>query len=512
MACIAFVMGCKRDSDYIGGKPSPYIANFDLRKIYQGKDVTLTLENMRQASMVRGQVVSDHSGNNMPAGLLVIQNSRTSGNGIDSLRGISINIGADAAKYFPGDSVHVKIEGGILKRVDGILQITGISGANVTKVASGIKPTINRGYGNLINRFPDRFDGTLIRIVKGTFNPTLAPNTILSGDKTLNDGAGDVTLHTEANATFANTIPPYSGNYLGITFAKQGTDGKVKPEHRVRTAADIVTLSSTVDVPEAVISGFLNDPMGGDGNHEYIQFRATKDIDFAVTPFSVATNNNAGTAEPLGFPVNGWATGQVRTYKIELKTGSVKKGEFFYVGGINKLIDGPSSASMASVNWIAAVNYNTVSPRFNNEQTNTGNATANLMANSGNAFGIALFRGLQITAQTQPIDVVFVHNGGSLFQAGPAPTYGVGYRIGNTDFYDAVDPSTGINQPYFNQGTNTQRFTYTTPGDQGFFYLLGGTFDTGLGKWVSARSQTIVPLTKTSTVSEIETDKSTVIK
>lgn len=512
MACIAFMTGCKRESDYIGGAPSPYIANFDLRKIYQGKDVTLTLENMRSAYMVRGQVVSDHSGNNMPAGLLVIQNLRASGNGIDSLRGISINIGADAAKYVPGDSVTVKIEGGVLKKVDGILQVTGISGANVTKVASGIKPIINRGYGNLINQFPDRFDGTLIRVVKGTFNPTLAPNTTLSGDKTLNDGAGDVILHTEANATFANAVPPYSGNYLGIIFAKQGSDGKVSPQHRVRTAADIVTLSSTVDVPEAVISGFLNDPQGGDGNNEYIQFRATKDINFAETPFSIATNNNAGTAAPTGFPVNGWATGQVRTYKIELKTGSVKKGEFFYVGGPNKLINAANSTSIASANWIAAVNYNTASPRFNNESPATGSATANLMANSGNAFGIALFRGLEITPTSQPIDVVFVHNGGSLFQAGPAPTYGVGYRIGNTDFYDAVDPSTGINQPYFNQGTNTQRFTYTTPGDQGFFYLLGGAFDTGLGKWVKARSQTIVQLSKTSTIAEIETDDSTVIK
>ncbi|MCY1526129.1 hypothetical protein D9M68_611330 [compost metagenome] len=280
----------------------------------------------------------------------------------------------------------------------------------------------------------------------------------------------------------------------------------------MRTAADIVTLSSTVDVPEAVISGFLNDPMGGDGNNEYIQFRATKDINFAETPFSIATNNNAGTAAPIGFPVNGWATGQVRSYKIELKTGSVKKGEFFYVGGINKLINAASSTSIASANWIAAVNYNTVSPRFNSEQPTTGNATANLIANSGNSTGIALFRGLEITAATQPIDVVFIHNGGSLFQAGPAPTYGVGYRVGNTDFYDAVDPSTGINQPYFNQGTNTQRFTYVTPADSGNFYLLGGTFDTVLGKWVQARSQTIVTLTKTSTLSEIETDGSTVIK
>lgn len=512
IAFAAIWMGCKRDSDYVNATPSSFIANFDLRKLYTGKDVTLTGENMRGASTVRGLVISDHSGNNMPAGLLVLQNSRTAGNGIDSLRGISINIGADASKYVPGDSVHVKIEGGVLKRVDGIMQVTGVSGANVTKVASGRNVVAARGYGNLIAAFPDRYESTLVNIVKGTFNPTLAPAATLKGSLTLNDGAGDIVLHTENAASFANVVPPYSGNYKGIIFNKLGADGKLTAQHRVRTAADIVTLSSTVDVPEVVFSGFINDVAGGDGNNEYMQFRATKDINFAATPFSIATCNNAGTTVPLGVPQQGWATGQAKTYKLELKTGTVKKGEFFYVGGINRLINGSSSTSIASANWILALNYNVASPKFNTASEAFGNPSGGLFANSGNAFGMAIFRGLNITSLSQPIDVIWVHNGGSLFAAGPAPTYGTGYRIGNTDFYDAVDPATGTPQPYYNQGTNTQRFTYVTPVDIGSFYVLGGTFDTSLGKWVKARSQTIVTLTKTSSLSEIEGANSTVIK
>ncbi len=511
IAFVAILMGCKRDSDYVMATASSYISNFDLRKLYTGTDVALTTENMRAATTVRGVVISDHSGNNLPVGLLILQNSRVAGNGIDSLRGMSINIGADAGKYVPGDSVHVKIEGGILKRVDGILQITGISGSNVTKVASGRPVPSTRGYANLIAAFPDRYESTLLNIVKGTFNPTLAPTATLSGDKILNDGSSDIILHTEPNATFANTIPAYSGNYKGIIFTKVGANGKVTAQHRVRTAADMVTLSSTVDVPEFVFSGFVNDVAGPDGNYEYMQFRATKDINFALTPFSIVTCNNAGTTVPLGVPVLGWATGQGKTYKLELKSGTVKKGEFFYVGGNNKLINGTTSTFM-DVNWILAVNYNVVSARFNVETTVTGNASGGLFANSGNAFGMAAFRGLNVTEASQPIDVVWVHNGGALFVAAPAPSYGQGYRVANNDVYDAVDPSTGIPQPFFTQGTNTQRLAYVTPVDIGSYYVLGGVFDTNLGKWVQARSQTIVTLTKTSSVAEIEGPNATVIK
>ncbi|TZF82322.1 hypothetical protein FW774_16185 [Pedobacter sp. BS3] len=508
-------MGCKRDSDYIKNTVSPYISNFDIRKLYKGSDVTLTKETMREATYLKGVVISDHSGNNLPAGLLVVQNIRRVGNGIDSLRGMAINLGSDAAKYVPGDSVHIKIEGGVLKRVDGILQITGIPGANVTKVASGVTVKANRGFANQILAMPDRFECTLITIVKATYNPTLEPTDVMAGDKKLNDGTSDLNLHTEANATFANLVPPYSGNYTGIVF-NIVNNGVSAPQHRIRTANDIVTLSSTVDIPEIVITGWVNDVEGTDANYEYMQFRATKDINFAVTPFSVVTTNNAGASTPTGFPTLGWATGDLRTYKLELTSGTVSKGEFFYVGGTNKFINGSSSTSIATSKWIKSFNYNSNdSPKFYTGGSTFGTKTGNLLANSGNTFGIAVFRGLDVTPDAFPIDVVFITGSvGSVYQAGPAPTYGVGYRIGNTDVYDRIDPITGNPQYYYRSGTNTFAFTYA-PGaatNAGDFYILGGVFDTVLGKWTKARSQTLVDLSKTSTIAEIENEKSTEIK
>ncbi|RYE21407.1 MAG: hypothetical protein EOP42_25930, partial [Sphingobacteriaceae bacterium] len=115
----------------------------------------------------------------------------------------------------------------------------------------------------------------------------------------------------------------------------------------------------------------------------------------------------------------------------------------------------------------------------------------------------AVFSGTTVTKDTQPIDVLFVATGGSLFSAGPPA---VGYKIANTDFYDVINPVTLQAQPYYRQGSNTLALAYTTPGDAGFFYKLGGTYNPRLGKWVKARSQQTIILTKTSALNEIEAE------
>jgi hypothetical protein len=504
----SILAACKRDSDYIKSNASPFISNFDLRKLYKGTDVALNTDLMRGANSLRGQVISDHSGNNLPAGLLIIQNTRRVGNGIDSLRGMAINIGADAAKYVPGDSVHINIEGGVIKRVDGILQISGVDASKVTKVASNVELKANRGFANQIVANPSAFECTLITIVKGTFNPTLSPTDVLSGSKSLNDGTSDIVMHTQANASFANVIPPYSGNYTGIVF-NIVKDGVSKAEHRVRKASDIVTLSSEIETTAAVISGFMADPNGGDPRYEYVQLLATQDINFAVTPFSVIVSNNAGGASPGGFPTNGWVAGgtvnvaQFRTYKFALTSGTVKKGEFFYVGGDQKFINGANSTSMSALKWIRSFNYTTTNGDDGiGFKTTVGSTTAGLMANSGNSFGIALFNTRNVTKDTNPIDVVFTWSGGSLYSAGPPPA---GFRVANNDFYDRVDPITLREQPYYRSGTNTQHLGAYPTADIGYFNKLGGVYSATLGKWVQARSRVLVQLTKQSAISEIET-------
>src|SRR4051794_23070717 len=84
--------GCKK-GDYPGNYPgatiSPYISIYDVRDLYNGSDITLSKDNMFGAAKITGTVVSDHSGGNLPAGLLVLQDQRR----LSQLRGISVAIG-----------------------------------------------------------------------------------------------------------------------------------------------------------------------------------------------------------------------------------------------------------------------------------------------------------------------------------------------------------------------------------------------------------------------------------
>ncbi|MFC5284420.1 DUF5689 domain-containing protein [Pedobacter alpinus] len=494
-AAVTFT-GCD-ESNYPGGTISPYIPIYDLRNIYKGTDVNLSIDNMFGSNQVTGVVVSDHSGNNLPSGLLVIQDRRR----LNQLRGISITIGAEAANYIPGDSVNVKIDGGILKRVDGLLQVTNIPASAVTKVGSGKNIPPNRVPSSYILADPNRYESTLVAIVKGGFDPLPQPTDVLSGEKTLNDGFENITLKTDANATFANKNNlPVLGNFFGIVFNTL-VNNEIVPQVRLRTESDIIYLSSTIEISPIIISGFMADPVGGDGNYEYMQFLATRDINFAVTPFSVVVTNNAGASLPTGFPSRGWATGSLatsgaaRTYQYNLTSGFVAKGTFFYVGGSTKLINGAGSPNISAANWITAINYTTIDGANGN-----GRRTTNVIGNSGNASGIAVFEGTNVNVNTKPVDVIFIGSGGSLFTAGPPP---VGYRIANTDFYDIVNPITLESQPFYRNGSNTLNFNYL-PSNLGYFNKLGGIYNADLGRWVKARTQTGVLLTSTSTLTELE--------
>jgi Family of unknown function (DUF5689) len=498
LCMLVIFTGCDKNGNYPGGQVSPYISIYDVKDVYKGTDITLSKDVLFGSTKITGVVVSDHSGNNLPTGLLVMQDRRR----LSELRGIALSVGAEAAKYVPGDSLVVDIAGGVLKRVDGILQITGVAAASITKVSSGNAIAANRVPSNLILANPDKYEATLVVIVKAGFNPLPAPTDTYTGDKVLNDGFGDLTLHTEAAASFAKNTLPFLGNYYGIPFNKQVGDNQLVPQLRMRTATDAVVLSSTINVTPVIITGFISDVSGSDGNYEYIQLMATRDINFATTPFSVVVTNNANASTPTGFPANGWATGGLRTYKLNLNTGTAAKGTFFYVGGTGKTINGASSTSMASSNWIKAYNY-TLS-----DGEGFGTKTSGLFANSGNASGLAVFSGTTITAASVPLDVLFVSTGGSLYTTTPST---MGYRIGNTDWYDVKNPITLVDQPFYRAGSNTLNMSYTTA-DLGYFYKMGGEYSVSLGRWMKARTQTNVLLTKTSAISEIEGTGSTILK
>lgn len=489
-ACIVLMTACKRDSDYVNSSPGPYISNFDLRKLYKGTDLILDKSITGQATYVAGQVTSDHSGGNLPAGLLFIQNLRMVGNGVDSLRGIAINIGAAAANYVPGDSVHIKIEGSTLKRINGLLQITGITESKVERVATGIKPLITPISTVTTLAKPDNFESCLVLANDCNFEPNIGVETI-EGVKTFNDGPGNMQINVYGTASFKSQFLPYSAKISGIVIPSVNNG---VPQIWPRIKNDFIPTSIVVDpsIPlgpnPAIISGYFANPSGTDANYEYIQFMATQDLDFRQKPFTVYATNNAGASTPAGFPAAGWNTGGLRTYKFNITRGTVAKGQFFYVGGY-KQIAGISSTDISAANWALSKLYSD-----NAGDDGIGDKTANLLANSGNSAGVAIFATKVVELNTAPSDVVFF--GGSV---GNVYGSGVGYSICNNDYYNTSNA--GTPQPFYGQGKNT--FKFAIPLDTEFSYL-GGEYDVPTGKWTKSRVHKTVAVPKTATLPVIE--------
>jgi len=472
---------CKRDSDLVLVNPSPFIANFDLRKLYKNAEVQLNTSNLAGANSIRGVVISDQGNGNVPAGLLILQNSRITGSGIDSLRGIALNIGAEAGKYLPGDSVHIKIEGSTLKRENGILQLTGVNSSEVKKIASNRSVRVRAVNAGTLSSSPDFYESTLVTVSKGVVEPEPATGEVFVGDKIINDGFGKVAVHTEANASLAKAALVPFADFTGIAFKTSNNAIQVWPRY-----LDDVYELDIIKVSPLVITGYLIDPTSSDANYEYMQFKATKDINFAVTPMAIVTTNNAGITAA---PVLGWAMGGVRTYKFNITSGTVKKGQFCYVGG-NKNIWGAGSTNISGAVWIKSMQYATVNG------DGFGTATTNLLANSGNVAGIAVFDGINVTATSTPLDVVMFGGGGSIYSAGPPE---VGYRITNTDKYSVIQNRKRVS--FYGAGTNTNKFAFPAATN---FTVLGGVYDATTGLWSTGRAARGIELKANSQLSEIE--------
>lgn len=493
LAVAVLLTACAK-TNYPGGEVSPYVGIYDVRALYKNSPTMLTMESLGGSSQITGWVISDHREGNLPDGLLIVQDRRR----LDFQRGIAIPIGSAATNYLPGDSVVIDVLGAKLERLDGILQLTGIGADKIMRIANGRPATAQRVTIDQILQRPNDYESTLVAIVKGGFNPMPQPGEMLGGAKTINDGFGNLTIETDARATFAGEALYKMANYFGVIFNHVSDSGTLIPYHKPRRKDDIVPLLSEYAVPKVIISGFASDPKGTDANNEYIQLLATEDIDFSVTPFSLVTTNNANASTPTGFPANGWAAGGVRTYKFDLNTGLARKGTYFYVGGTNKRINSTNSTVIAEANWITSYAYNT-NPGFD-----YGNPTTNLLANSGNASGIAIFEGTTVTKESVPVDVIFVGTGGSLFNGS-----NIGYRITNTDWYDIINPIDMEEQPFYRAGTNVKALTYHTPSDAGYFYILGGEYNLSLGRWTKARTQGSFLMTKETQLGEIEGEEAT---
>jgi hypothetical protein len=238
----------------------------------------------------------------------------------------------------------------------------------------------------------------------------------------------------------------------------------------------------------------------GDG-YEYVQLMAVEDIDFSVTPYSVVISKTTTAQTPAE---KGWAEGKARTYKFNLTEGKVSRGEFFYIGGAAKALNGYSSnatnvtassydgkvkdklwtgypvaipswapqkagttqttggiISMKESKWIRTKAYRTEDGDGFGAATSGNNS--NILSNCPNpgsfpgtygVDGIAVYKGTEVYENTIPMDVVFF--GHSSAGAANYVANNMGYTVPLNDLYSPVNLSSGEAQPYFGQGANTQ--------------------------------------------------------
>lgn len=495
------VNSCNKDKyNYPGGTPNDIISVLDVRPIYKGQDVVLSKENMYGAFKLAVVVISDHTEKNLPEGLLIVQDNRR----LQTLRGIAIELGAAAANYHPGDSLIIDVSGSTLTRKNGILTITGLTEANFTAAGKGVV-AINAITVAQLQAKPENYESSLCLINKSGFNPAPKPGEVISGSKVINDAFGDLVLYTDPGVSYAKNAPYGFAAYVGIPFGT--VEGPV--QFRTRSENDIINMGSSAQ--ELLITGFMPDPVGGDGGYEYVQMLATKNIDFSATPYSIVFCNNAGGSNSATPLVAGWATGGLRTIKWNITKGSVQKGQFFYFGFQGKKINGSASIDTFSGANFYKKTYNATGDG-GLAKASSFSASTGPWANSGNTCGVAIFKGTTVAETSVPEDVLFVATGGGADVYNPAKTPILGYRICNNDWYsmysvniDAVSYMPVIvPYLYYRSSGNTANMPYTTA-NLGNFNIMGGVYNITLGRWTTARKQVVVELDQaTATVNDIE--------
>jgi hypothetical protein len=213
---------------------------------------------------------------------------------------------------------------------------------------------------------------------------------------------------------------------------------------------------------------------------------ALKDIDFTEESYSVVFTNS-GTPTAYGWADGVYTTTSKNVYQMNLTTGSVKKGQYFYVGGSSRMICSYyqlSGSPQLDAGKFWGVDY-AAEPGGNNNGAakagsgllGNGSGTSQSSVVKGSPDGIAVFKGTQVDENTVPADAIFY---------GTTVTYEA-YQIPDNDIYNRSNPDTGEPQALFGEGANTFLFPVAAQ-DVGVFIKLGGQVTPT--EWLVPRSGT----------------------
>lgn len=221
---------------YYEGEPSSIIAISDLKKLYNGTDVTLDRNNMKGAYQIRGIVVSDNQHGNIKSGTIAIQGYKRS-----IVRGITLSIGSEAATFSQGDSIVVDVDGALLKTANGNLQIANVDASKIVKISSGnpVHPVNITAYE--LDSLKTEYESMLVQVNAAYLTNSQDVNQPYMGDKTISDGSTRaIKIHTEENASFSGKLITGSATYIGIPIVHENAEGNLDTRLWLRSASDIL--------------------------------------------------------------------------------------------------------------------------------------------------------------------------------------------------------------------------------------------------------------------------------
>lgn len=233
LAGLAFTISCKKE-EKVTGKPSPLISVTDIKSMFNESPLVLKAENMMGATSICGIVISDPVNGNSPDGLVIVQSYRRK-----QLRGIALALGAEASQYTAGDSIVVKVDGATLERVNGMLQITKLQSGAIAKISANNEQKTNvigTNFSELLKN-TSLYENTLVKLQNAIFDSSTGTTTY-AGDHIITDFFNNVTLRTNAQATFASEEIANFADYIGIAYPFV-VNGAASAYIQIRSLADV---------------------------------------------------------------------------------------------------------------------------------------------------------------------------------------------------------------------------------------------------------------------------------
>jgi predicted extracellular nuclease len=242
-----------------------------IKAFYTGSEVRLG------AYKIGGVVISDATSKNISSGSIILQ---------DKDAGIKLYFGggASTSSFHIGDSLVVDVTGGTLQEYNGAMEIS-LSAAALPSAAIATDRVVipkELTIAEITAQLP-AIEYTLIKVKDAT-----ATSGTFSGNKTLTDASGSMTLYTSSAATFAaDALPATAKTFTGYCILYGSTE-----ELMIRNSSDITDGAPVPSNDTLIISEYVE----GTSNNKYLEIYNAGTGDADLSKYTVKMYTNGATS------------------------------------------------------------------------------------------------------------------------------------------------------------------------------------------------------------------------